>query len=42
MVAQTLQNSKQILIDMKNIYEFKDIMELSKNSSYPSIARNNR
>jgi len=27
------QTSNQILMDMKNIYEFKDIIEFSKNSS---------
>jgi len=32
MVAQTLQISNQILIDMKNIYELKDIIEFSGNS----------
>jgi hypothetical protein len=26
------QSSNQILIDMKNIYEFKDILEFSANS----------
>ena len=33
MVALMHQSSNQILIDMKNIYEFKDIIELSTNSS---------
>ena len=26
------QNSNQILMDMKNIYQFKDIIELSTNN----------
>jgi|GEM_PF-6652661 len=29
MVAQIEQNSNQILIDIKNIYEFKDIIRFS-------------
>ncbi len=33
LVAQIEQSSNQILIDMKNIYEFKDIIELSTNGS---------
>ena len=35
------QNSNQILIDMKNIYKFKDILELSGNkmASLVGIAR---
>ena len=32
MVALMLKNSNQILIDMRNIYEFKDILELSGNN----------
>jgi hypothetical protein len=32
MVAIMEQSSNQILIDMKNIYEFKDILEFSANS----------
>jgi len=32
LVAQTLQISNQILVDMKNIYEFKDIIDLSGNN----------
>jgi hypothetical protein len=27
-----IQNSNQILIDMRNIYEFRDIIEFSANS----------
>ena len=37
------QNSNQILMDMKNIYKFKDIIEFSNNSSdiYQGIIDNN-
>lgn len=28
------QSSNQILLDMKNIYEFRDIIELSGNNRY--------
>ena len=37
------QNSNQILLDMQNIYKFKDIIEFSKNSSdtYQGIIDNN-
>ncbi len=31
MVALMEQSSNQILIDMRNIYKFKDIIELSAN-----------
>jgi hypothetical protein len=32
LVALMEQSSNQILIDMKNIYEFKDILEFSANN----------
>jgi len=32
MAAQSLQISNQILLDMKNIYEFKDIIGVSANN----------
>ncbi len=37
------QSSNQILIDMKNIYKFKDIIELSNDRSdiYQKIIDNN-
>lgn len=37
------QNSNQILLDMKNIYEFRDIIEISMNISdiYQEIIDNN-
>ena len=50
MVAQMEQSSNQILIDMKNIYEFKDIIEFSNDRSdihlkiidnIPNVIRNN-
>ncbi len=31
MVALMVQNSNQILINMRNIYKFRDIIELSGN-----------
>ena len=33
LVALIEQSSNQILMDMKNIYEFRDIIEVSMNSS---------
>ena len=43
MVALMEQSSNQILIDMQNIYKFKDIIEVSMNSSdiYQEIIDNN-
>lgn len=32
LVALMVKNSNQILIDMKNIYKFKDIIEISGNN----------
>jgi len=32
MVAETFQIANQIMLDMKNIYDFKDIIELSVNN----------
>lgn len=38
-----LQSSNQILVDMRNIYEFRDIIEFSANSrdTYQEIIDNN-
>ncbi len=43
MVALMVQSSNQILIDMKNIYEFRDIIEFPINGSdiYQEIIDNN-
>jgi hypothetical protein len=43
LLALIEQSSNQILMDMKNIYEFRDIIEVSMNSSdiYQEIIDNN-
>ena len=43
LVALMEQSSNQILMDMKNIYEFRDIIEVLMNSSdiYQEIIDNN-